>query len=78
MGTGTQAPLWERLGGLEMPILVVTGALDDKFRPIAERTVDAIGRNARLAVVAGAGHAVCFERPGVFVELVSEFLGHSA
>jgi 2-succinyl-6-hydroxy-2,4-cyclohexadiene-1-carboxylate synthase len=78
VGTGTQAPLWERLGGLEMPILVVTGALDDKFRPIAERTVDAIGRNARLAVVAGAGHAVCFERPGVFVELVSEFLGHSA
>ena len=30
-----------------------------------------------LAVVAGAGHAVCFERPGVFVELVSEFLDHA-
>jgi 2-succinyl-6-hydroxy-2,4-cyclohexadiene-1-carboxylate synthase len=78
VGTGTQTPLWERLGELEMPILVVTGALDDKFRPIAEQTVKAIGPNARLAVVAGAGHAVCFERPGVFVEIVSEFLGHGA
>ena len=77
MGTGGQAPLWDRLGELEMPILVVTGALDEKFRPIAERTVGLIGRNARLAVVAGAGHAVCFERPGVFVEIVSEFLDHA-
>ena len=76
MGTGVQAPLWDRLGELAMPILVVTGALDEKFRTIAEQTVDAIGRNARLAVVAGAGHAVCFERPDVFAEIVSEFLGH--
>ena len=74
VGTGTQTPLWDRLGELEMPVLVVDGALDDKFRPIAEQTVDAIGRNARLAVVAGAGHAVCFECPSAFVELVREFL----
>ena len=74
VGTGTQTPLWDRLGELEMPVLVVTGALDDKFRPLAERTVDAIGRNARLAVVGGAGHAVSFECPSAFVELVREFL----
>lgn len=78
VGTGTQTPVWERLGELEMPVLVVTGALDDKFRPLAERTADAIGHNARLAVVAGAGHAVCFERPGAFVELVRDFLEHTA
>jgi pimeloyl-ACP methyl ester carboxylesterase len=56
-----------------MPVLVVAGALDDKFRPLAQRTVDAIGPNARLAVVGGAGHAVCFERPVAFAELVTEF-----
>ncbi len=74
VGTGTQTPLWDRLGELEMPVLVVTGALDDKFRALAERTVDAIGPNARLAVVSGAGHAVCFECPAAFVGLVREFL----
>ena len=61
-----------------MPVLVVAGALDDRFRPLAGATVEAIGRNARLAVVAGAGHAVFFERPGAFVELVREFLDPDA
>jgi 2-succinyl-6-hydroxy-2,4-cyclohexadiene-1-carboxylate synthase len=78
VGTGTQAPVWERLGGLEMPVLVVAGARDDKFRALAERTADAIGRNARLALVAGAGHAVFLERPGAFVEIVREFLDPNA
>jgi 2-succinyl-6-hydroxy-2,4-cyclohexadiene-1-carboxylate synthase len=78
VGTGTQTPLWERLGELEMPVLVVAGALDDKFRALAEATADAIGHNARLAVVAGAGHAVFLERPGAFVEIVRDFLGPNA
>ncbi len=77
-GTGTQLPLWERLGELEMPVLVVVGARDDKFGPIAQRTREAIGPNARLAVVAEAGHAACFERPGPFAALVREMLGAGA
>ncbi len=78
VGTGTQTPVWEHLGRLEMPVLVVAGALDDKFRALAERTVDAIGSNARMEVVAGAGHAVFLERPGAFVEIVREFLAPDA
>jgi 2-succinyl-6-hydroxy-2,4-cyclohexadiene-1-carboxylate synthase len=77
-GTGTQLPLWERLCELEMPVLVVTGALDHKFGPLGLRTVEAIGHNARLVVVEGAGHAVCFERPDAFVKLVRDFLAESA
>jgi len=77
-GTGTQAPLWERLGELEMPVLVVVGARDDKFTPIARRTVAAIGENARLAIVEGAGHAACFERPELFSALVRDFLDEGA
>ena len=73
-GTGSQLPLWERLGRLEMPVLVVVGARDDKFRPIAEQTAEAVGANARLAIVAGAGHAVGFERPDEFAALVRDFL----
>jgi 2-succinyl-6-hydroxy-2,4-cyclohexadiene-1-carboxylate synthase len=73
-GTGMQAPVWDRLGELEMPVLVIVGERDDKFRPIAERSAESIGRNARLAVVAGAGHAVAFERPDAFVALIREFL----
>ena len=49
VGTGTQAPLWERLGELDMPVLVMAGALDAKFAALAERTAAAIGPDARLA-----------------------------
>jgi 2-succinyl-6-hydroxy-2,4-cyclohexadiene-1-carboxylate synthase len=78
VGTGTQAPSWERLADLQMPVLVVVGARDSKFRPIAEQTAEAIGANARLAVVAGAGHGVCFERPLGFAALLRQFLGAGA
>jgi pimeloyl-ACP methyl ester carboxylesterase len=57
-----------------MPVLVVVGARDDRFRPIAERTARAIGKNARLVIVAEAGHAVWLERPQAFVSLLAEFL----
>lgn len=78
VGTGAQVPLWERLGDLDMPVLVVVGAEDPKFRPIAEKTAEAIGENARLAVVAEAGHAVCFERPLDFTALLRQFLDDGA
>jgi len=78
VGTGSQSPLWERLGALDMPVLVVAGALDEKFVAIGEATVAAIGENAELALVTGAGHAAPFERPGPFAALVRDFLGRGA
>jgi 2-succinyl-6-hydroxy-2,4-cyclohexadiene-1-carboxylate synthase len=73
-GTGAQEPLWHRLGELEMPVLLVTGERDERFRALARRMAKAIGANARLAVVPGAGHAAHLERPDTFAELVAGFL----
>jgi len=74
-GTGSQEPLWDRLAGLAMPVLLVVGGKDDKFRAIAERMADGIGANASLAVIEGAGHAAHLEDTGRFVEVVDAFLG---
>jgi 2-succinyl-6-hydroxy-2,4-cyclohexadiene-1-carboxylate synthase len=74
LGTGSMVPLWDRLGGLEMPVLVVAGELDEKFCTIARRLVASIGPNAELQVVAGAGHAVPFEKPAEFCALLRDFL----
>ena len=41
-GTGTQAPLWTRLGELAMPVLVVAGEHDAKFTAIGRRMADSI------------------------------------
>src|SRR3546814_11719487 len=51
-----------------MPVLVVAGALDSKFAALAERMAGAIGANATLALIPGAGHAAHLERP---VELLA-------
>lgn len=72
-GTGTQEPLWERLPELTMPVLLVVGELDAKFRALAERMQRLIPE-AELAVVPGAGHTVHLETPHAFVALLTDWL----
>lgn len=74
-GTGAQEPLWDRLGQLDQPVLVVAGERDEKFRRLGRRLVEAIGVNARLEVEPGAGHAAHLGRPGPTAERVLAFLG---
>jgi len=73
MGTGAQASLWDRLGEIHTPTLLIVGALDDKFRVIG-RAMDAALPHARLAIVPDAGHAVHLEQPAEFDRLVGDFL----
>jgi 2-succinyl-6-hydroxy-2,4-cyclohexadiene-1-carboxylate synthase len=62
LGTGVMEPLWGRLDELQMPVTLVVGQRDTKFRAIAERMAPAIS-GSRIELVAGAGHAVQLERP---------------
>jgi 2-succinyl-6-hydroxy-2,4-cyclohexadiene-1-carboxylate synthase len=76
-GTGTQAPLWERLADLHVPTLVIAGALDTKFVALGERLAATIP-GAGLAVVPGAGHTVHLERPDDFLAVLLPWLaGHA-
>ena len=69
LGTGVMPSLWERLGELAMPVELVVGERDEKFRAIAERMEGALP-DARLHVVPGAGHAVHLEAPDAVVEIL--------
>lgn len=66
-GTGTQEPLWDRLPSLTMPVLVVAGADDTKFADLGRHMVSAMGPDADLALIPGAGHPAHLERPDTFV-----------
>jgi 2-succinyl-6-hydroxy-2,4-cyclohexadiene-1-carboxylate synthase len=77
-GTGVQEPLWGRLHRLAMPVLVVAGERDERFVTVARRAAAAIGDNATLALVPGAGHAAHLERPDAFLEVVEPFLAPDA
>ena len=69
-GTGVMPPLWDRLGELAIPVDLVVGERDAKFRALAERMAGAIP-GARLHVVAGSGHAVHLEAPDAVVEVLA-------
>jgi len=72
-GTGVQRPLRGELDRLTMPVLLVVGEHDEKFRRIGEEMTAAIA-GAELAVVARAGHAAHLEQPGAVVALVRRWL----
>lgn len=72
-GAGCLEPLWDRLGSLRLPVLVVAGALDETYAAHARRLADALP-DARLALVPDAGHACHLERPDAVWEAVAPFL----
>lgn len=70
LGTGALPSLWERLGELTIPVELVVGERDGKFRATAERMAAALP-DARLHVVSGAGHAVHLEDPGAVAAVIA-------
>jgi 2-succinyl-6-hydroxy-2,4-cyclohexadiene-1-carboxylate synthase len=66
-GTGAQNPLWDHLAALTMPVLLVVGEHDTKFRAIAADMATSIS-GATVEVIAGAGHVVHLEQPAAFVD----------
>jgi 2-succinyl-6-hydroxy-2,4-cyclohexadiene-1-carboxylate synthase len=73
-GAGAQESLWSRLGELSMPVLAVAGQGDERFVARAEAMATAIGDNATVAVVPGAGHVVHLQAPDAFLAVVRPFL----
>jgi 2-succinyl-6-hydroxy-2,4-cyclohexadiene-1-carboxylate synthase len=71
LGTGVMPPLWERLGELAMPVTLVVGERDAKFRAIAGRMAPAIPA-CEVVVVDGAGHAVQLEQPDIVAAAVRD------
>ncbi len=72
-GTGTQTPLWDRLGEIACPVLVLVGEHDAKFTDLGRRLVDGLPR-AELVVVPGAGHSVHLEQPDATVTAIAAWL----
>lgn len=73
-GTGRQQPLWPVLGALAMPVLVLAGERDLPYVDQARRMGEAIGDNATIAIITGAGHAAHLERPDLVLEVIGEWL----
>lgn len=73
IGTGAQPPLHDALATLPVPLLLVAGAEDAKFRAIAAALAQRAPR-ARAAWIPAAGHAAHLEQPDAFLAEALGFL----
>jgi 2-succinyl-6-hydroxy-2,4-cyclohexadiene-1-carboxylate synthase len=72
-GGGTMDPVWDRLGELRLPVLLISGAADVSYMRIMDEMAAAIPDHRR-EVVLKSGHAVHRERPQVVAQMVGAFL----
>lgn len=70
LGTGALPSLWDRLDELTVPVTLVVGEGDEKFRGIAQEMARLMPR-AQLVLVPGAGHAVHLEAPERVAEIIA-------
>lgn len=72
LGTGAMPPLQARLAILRMPVCLVAGAEDAKYRALAAELAAQLP-DARAEIVAGAGHAAHLEAEVAFLALARRF-----
>ena len=74
MGSGAQPALWDALGKLDVPVLLLAGERDAKFRALAAEMAARIA-GARTAVIHGCGHAAHLEDPDGWLAAFRRFAG---
>ncbi len=72
-GQGAMEPIWGRLHRLELPILALAGARDERYRR-ATRRIAAEAPDAYAATIEDAGHAAHLQRPDEFADALLAFL----
>ena len=72
-GTGVMPYLGSELVKLKIPVLLITGGLDEKFTRI-NQNLKKVMRSSKHKIISTAGHNTHLEEPKKFVEAVNGFL----
>jgi 2-succinyl-6-hydroxy-2,4-cyclohexadiene-1-carboxylate synthase len=72
-GTGKMRQLWDDLSSIRVPVLLLSGEYDIKFRQIHEQMTP-LFPSATSAIVEHAGHNTHIEKPVEFANLVLSFI----
>jgi len=72
-GQGTLEPVWRELHRLELPVLALAGARDERYSAAAQRLADAVP-DGRAAIVPDAGHAPQLQQPEAVASSLAAFL----
>ena len=71
LGTGALPSLWDRLGDVRVPVVLIVGERDAKFRGIASEMRSLFGGPVDVVVAPGVGHAVHLEAPDLVAAAIS-------
>ena len=75
LGTGTQEALWSRLAELQMPVALVTGRADAKFKKINDEMQAACSGAVSVARLhLDGGHALPLEQPEALATVLTGWL----
>ncbi len=67
-------PVWDRLAELELPVLLLAGALDEKYVAAGRRMASAAAERRRSRTIPEAGHAPQLEGPDAVAAELRAFL----
>ncbi|MBL5767966.1 2-succinyl-6-hydroxy-2,4-cyclohexadiene-1-carboxylate synthase [Heyndrickxia sporothermodurans] len=75
MGTGSMPSLWGRLHELEIPVLILSGSLDEKYCEIGKKMENNLSQ-AMHYIIEDIGHAIHVEDSQKFGTIIKEFLSN--
>ena len=73
LSVGKQPSLWNRLDALNMPVLLIAGELDQKYKRIACKMKDYF-KDSRVHLIPETGHNTHLEAPEKFGQALADFL----
>ena len=73
LSVGMQPSLWDKLEKLNMPVLLISGELDYKYKKIVYRIKDYI-KDSQVHLIPDAGHNTHLEAPEQFRKTMTYFL----
>jgi 2-succinyl-6-hydroxy-2,4-cyclohexadiene-1-carboxylate synthase len=71
-GQGAMPPVCDRLAELAVPVLLLAGALDEKYAAVGERMASLLP-NGAFTAIPGAGHAPQLEQPAAVARAIDSF-----
>ena len=74
LGAGAMPNLWDRLGEVRVPTLLIAGEADTRYVEVMTEMASLIPK-AKLVVIRQAGHAIHREQVGELVREIYGFLG---
>lgn len=74
LSTGIQPSLWEKIKDNQIPLLLLVGEYDDKFK-LVNQEMAAISKVSQLKLIRNSGHNIHWENVACFTEEVRKFYG---